>query len=285
MNGRSGLRFEVLVSDMVPAAGPPLPDGTPSQWSPLSHTLIFGQREALLTDPPITRAQADALTDWVRQHDVVLRYIYLTHGHADHWLTTNHLLRSFPDATVVTTQAILSRIAAETPDGAVPALWTSLFGDAVPPAPVIPNGVPFPADGLRLDGHELFAHQVGHSDTDDTSVLHAPSIGLVVAGDVVYNNVHQYVAEGRNGGIEAWQRALDTVADLSPRSVVAGHKDPRRPDLASDIDETRRYLDAAALIIEKSADRAGFYASVKAQYADRVNPWSIWLSALRLFTR
>jgi hypothetical protein len=79
MNRRSGLEFEVLVSDMVPAASPPLPDGNPSQWSPLSHTLIFGQREALLTDPPITRAQADAVADWLRRHDVALRYIYLTH--------------------------------------------------------------------------------------------------------------------------------------------------------------------------------------------------------------
>ena len=193
----------------------------------------------------------------MRQHDVPLRYIYLTHGHADHWLATNYLLRGFPDATVVATQAVLSRVTAETPDGAVPALWTSLFGDAVPRGPVTVNGTAFPAGGLRLDGHEFFTHDVGHSDTDDTSVLHVPSIGLVVAGDVVYNNVHQYVAEGRNGGIDAWRRALDYVVGLEPRSVVAGHKDPRRPDLASDIDETRRYLDTAALIIEKSADRAG----------------------------
>lgn len=284
MSSRPRLRYEVLVSDMAPVAGSPLPDGTPAQWSPLSHTLIFGQREALLTDPPITRAQADALADWVRQRGVPLRYIYLTHGHADHWLATNYLLESFPDATVVATQAVLSRVTAETPDGAVPALWSSLFGDAVPRGPVTVGGTAFPADGLRLDGHELFTHDVGHSDTDGTSVLHVPSIGLVVAGDVVYNNVHQYVAEGRNGGIDAWQRAIDYVADLKPRSVVAGHKDPRQPDRASDIDETRRYLDAAALIIEKSADRAGFYASMKAHYPGRLNPWSIWLSALRLFT-
>jgi glyoxylase-like metal-dependent hydrolase (beta-lactamase superfamily II) len=283
MTGKPGLQFEVFVSDMAPTASQSLPDGTPARWSPLSHTLIYGSREALLTDPPITRAQADTLAQWVRVHDVPLRYIYLTHGHADHWLTTNYLLQSFPDATVVSTPAILSRIADETPDGTIPALWTSLFGDAAPEAPVTVNGTAFPASGLRLDGHELFAHEVGHSDMDDTSVLHAPSIGLVVAGDVVYNNVHQYVAEGRNGGIEAWHRALDAVAGLSPRSVVAGHKDARRPDLASDIDETRRYLDAAASVIEQSADRAGFYASVRDRYPDRVNPWSIWLSALRLF--
>jgi len=283
MSGRSGLQFEVFVSDMAPAAGEPLPDGTPSRWSPLSHTLIFGDREALLTDPPITRAQADALAEWVRRRDVALRYIYLTHGHADHWLTANYLLRSFPDAIVLATQAILSRIAAETPGGAVPALWTSLFGDAVPPAPVSPNGTPFPADGLRLDGHELFAHEVGHSDTDDTTVLHVPSLELVVAGDVVYNNVHQYVAEAGAGGLEAWHHALDAVAALQPRRVVSGHKDATRPDLASDVDETRRYLDAAGEAITSSSDRAGFYANLNRRYPQRVNPYTIWLSALRLF--
>jgi hypothetical protein len=31
-------------------------------------------------------------------------------------------------------------------------------------------------------------------------VLHVPSIGLVVAGDVAYNGVHQYLAEGGGGG-------------------------------------------------------------------------------------
>jgi glyoxylase-like metal-dependent hydrolase (beta-lactamase superfamily II) len=110
VSGRPGLRYEVLVSDMAPATSSPLPDGTPALWSPLSHTLIFGQREALLTDPPITRAQADVLAGWVRQHDVPLRYIYLTHGHADHWLATSYLLGSFPDAAVVATQAVLSRV-------------------------------------------------------------------------------------------------------------------------------------------------------------------------------
>ncbi|GAA0459218.1 hypothetical protein Ade02nite_13170 [Paractinoplanes deccanensis] len=48
-----------------------------------------------------------------------MRYIYLTHAHADHFPTTNHLLRRFPDATVVATEAVLARIARETPGGAV----------------------------------------------------------------------------------------------------------------------------------------------------------------------
>jgi hypothetical protein len=188
-----------------------------------------------------------------------------------------------PGATVVATKPVLSRIATDTPDGAVPALWSSLFGEAVPDAPVRVNGTEFPAKGLRLDGHELVAHQVGHSDTDDTTVLHVPSLELVVAGDVVYNNVHQYVAEAGAGGLEAWHHALDAVAALQPRWVVSGHKDATRPDLASDVDETRRYLDAAGEAITSSSDRAGFYANLNRRYPQRVNPYTIWLSALRLF--
>jgi glyoxylase-like metal-dependent hydrolase (beta-lactamase superfamily II) len=279
----SALSYDVHVSPMVPAAGKPLADGALSQWSPLSHTLIYGAGDALLTDPPITRGQADELAIWVQSHHVTLRYIYLTHGHADHWLTTTYLQTRFPDAQVLASAAVLDRIAGESPTGEVPGLWSTLFGEAVPPPPVTVSGTLFPSEGLRLGGEELFAHEVGHSDTDDTSILHVPSLDLVVAGDVIYNNVHQYVAEGRNGGLDAWHRAIDQVAALRPVTVIAGHKDVSRPDAASDIEETRRYLDTAETIIGQTTDRASFYSAVREAYPDRVNPYTIWLGALRLF--
>src|SRR5690348_18039525 len=72
MNGTTDLRYEVFVSDMVPVAAPPWPDDGPTLWSPLSHTLIYGKNEALLTDPPVIREQADALITWVESHDVAL---------------------------------------------------------------------------------------------------------------------------------------------------------------------------------------------------------------------
>jgi glyoxylase-like metal-dependent hydrolase (beta-lactamase superfamily II) len=283
MSKLRGLQYDVFVSNMAPVAGKPLPDGSPAQWSPLAHTLIYGSDQALLIDPPITREQADAVAAWVSEHNVALRYIYLTHAHADHWLTTNYLLDQFPEAAVLSSASTLSRIAADTTAGGIPALWTTLFGDALPPAPVGVTGSRFPGDGIRLDGHQVFAHEVGHTDTDDTSILHVPALDLVVAGDVVYNNVHQYVAEGGGGGIESWQRALDTVAGLKPQAVVAGHKDPTRPNSPSDIDQTRRYLDETAAILDKTTDRAAFYHAMRERFPERVNPYTIWLSGLRLF--
>jgi glyoxylase-like metal-dependent hydrolase (beta-lactamase superfamily II) len=283
MSGTTDLRHEVFVSAVVPVTAPPGPDDGPTLWSPLSHTLIYGENEALLTDPPVIREQADTLITWVESHDVALRYIYLTHAHLDHFATTNYLLRRFPDVTVVASDAVLTSIARQTPGGVLAGTYRNIFGDALPEPPLTVEGSVFPAGGLLLDGHELVAHEVGHSDTDDTSVLHVPALDLVVAGDVVYNNVHQYLGEGRDGGLEAWHQALDKVAALNPRFVVAGHKDPQRGNPASDIDETRRYLDDGASVLEQSTNRAEFFHAMKQRYPERVNPWAIWLSALQLF--
>jgi len=71
-------------------------------------------------------------------------------------------------------------------------------------------------NAFELEGSELHVVEVGHTDTDNTTVLHVPSIGLVVAGDAVYNGVHQYLAESANGGIQKWIKALDTIAALRP---------------------------------------------------------------------
>ena len=48
----------------------------------------------------------------------------------------------------------------------------------------------FTENVIDLQGRELAIVEVGHSDMDDTTCLYAPSIGLVVAGDVVYNDVY-----------------------------------------------------------------------------------------------
>jgi hypothetical protein len=103
-----------------------------------------------------------------------------------------------------------------------------------------------------------------------------------VAGDVVYNNVHQYVAESPDGGFEAWHRALDVVASLKPQYVVAGHKDARRADAPSDIDDTRRYLDETAQLLESQPTQKEFFSRVLERFPERVNSYTVWLSARRL---
>jgi glyoxylase-like metal-dependent hydrolase (beta-lactamase superfamily II) len=135
-----------------------------------------------------------------------------------------------------------------------------------------------------LEGHRLLAIETGHTDTDDTTVLHVPSIGLVVAGDVAYNGMHQYLLESAGGGIEAWLKAIDKVAALWPRAVVAGHKNKDLPDDPAILDQTRQYLvDAQRLLDEKPTARE-FFDRMLAPYPDRLNPGPLWYGALGLLS-
>lgn len=278
------LNYEVTVSDLVPVAGDPVPNGDDPHWSPLAHTLIYGDTEAALVDPPITQAQTRRVGDWVERHGRHVTAIYITHAHADHWLGTALLLERFPDATVYAGAATAEKIAADTADDVPGALWTTLFPGQLPAHVRFPVQT-VPAEGFTIDGQVLHSIDAGHTDTDDTTVLHVPSIGLVVAGDVVYNNVHLYLAEAGNGGFDRWRHALDTVAALNPIHVVAGHQDESRPNVPATIAETRRYLDAAEEILPTVSTRMEFFTAITARFPGRINPYTTWLSALRLFER
>jgi len=76
----------------------------------------------------------------------------------------------------------------------------------------------------------LVAVELGHTDTDYTTCLHVPSIGLVVAGDAAYNDVHLYLAESNAQTRQEWIAALDKIESLNPRAVVASHKRPENDD-------------------------------------------------------
>ena len=59
-----------------------------------------------------------------------------------------------------------------------------------------------------------------------------PSIGLIVAGDVVYNQCCKYAGDTTPESRKSWIAALDRLAALNPATVVAGHKKPgARPTL------------------------------------------------------
>ncbi|MGW7426726.1 MBL fold metallo-hydrolase [Streptomyces sp. NPDC054813] len=224
----SPLAYETFVSDGTPRAGEGrLPNGDRLVSSPLTSTLVFGEADALLVDPPFTHEQTKQVGDWVERSGRHLTHIYSPHGHGDHWFGTAELVKRFRGATVFATPGTIEVMQQQATDGREQ-MWDRLFPGLIPDSPVLAQ--PIPAEGFQLEGNPVQAVEVGHTDTDETSVLHVPSIGLVVAGDVAYNGVHQYILEGGDGGLEKWLTAIDHVAALEPRTVVAGHKNKDLPD-------------------------------------------------------
>jgi hypothetical protein len=143
------------------------------------------------------------------------------------------------------------------------------------------NPVADPLDGqsFELEGHPLVTVDVGHTDTDDTTVLHVQDIGLVVAGDAAYNDVHQYLAESDSQGRQDWLAALDIVEALDPRAVVAGHKRYGNDDNPLIINETRQYISDFDRLDKETSTAEELYWQMLAIHPHRVNPGALWLSA------
>jgi glyoxylase-like metal-dependent hydrolase (beta-lactamase superfamily II) len=215
------------------------PFGEALGFDPITSTLIFGEYDAVLVDAMGTVAEAEALADWVALHNRNLETIYITHGHFDHFYGLSILLDRFPGARAIATPKTVNAMQMSfTPP--VERLARRLFPGQVPAKLVPPE--PYDHDTFTLEGHELRIIEQGRTDSPDSTSLYVPSIGLIVAGDVVYNQCRIYVGDTTPESRKNWIEALDRLAALNPAIVVAGHKKPGAPDSPSAIQDTKRYL-------------------------------------------
>ena len=260
-----------VVSDHVP------PGETREMWSPSSSTLIYGDRDAVLVDALLTIGEGRALAEWVAASGRNLTTIYITHGHGDHFLGASSVLERFPAARMVATGSVVNKMRQQVSKQWLDGFWRKGFPGQIADRP--PVAEPLDGDTIDLEGEQLLAVDLGHTDTDETTALHVPSVGLVAAGDAVYNGVHLYLAEAGEDGIQRWLAALDTIDSLQPSAVIAGHKRDGAEDSPDNIEKTRRYLrdfDAAAQRTDKAQD---LYEAIIERYPDRINRAVVWNSA------
>jgi glyoxylase-like metal-dependent hydrolase (beta-lactamase superfamily II) len=275
----TSLNWDVFVAPPEPLSGSdPAPGEVASWWSPISATLISGERDAVLVDALLTVGQAHDLVEWIDGHGKNLTTVYITHGHGDHWFGLGAVLDRFPTARAFALPAVVKhmRIVGSTPEF-FESFWTPRFDGRLPDKLVFPQ--PLEHHTIDLEGHELVVVELGHTDTDQTSCLHAPDIGVVVAGDAAYNDVHLYLAESDPQGRRDWIAALDTIESLHPRAVIAGHQRAGRRDGPEIIQETRQYIRDFDRIAETTTTAQDLYQQVLALYPDRINPDALWLSA------
>ena len=127
--------------------------------------------------------------------------------------------------------------------------------------------------------------EVGATDSDDTTVLHVPDLGLVVAGDVIYNGVHMYLAQTAVvGGFGPWRDAIDKVEALEPRHIVAGHKNSELDDDAErTIAETRQYLDDAEELLQSEKTAVDFFDAKVKRYPNHLGRTVMWAGARTIY--
>jgi glyoxylase-like metal-dependent hydrolase (beta-lactamase superfamily II) len=274
----SGLGFAVYVAAPKHAVSDDPPPGESKRmWSPTASTLIFGGRDAILVDPLMTIDESRLLTEWAASYGRRVTTIFVTHAHGDHFFGAPAVLKRFPKARLLAAPSVVERMPAQWGPQWFDNFWSPNFPDQIVRERVIAE--PLADNMFELDGEVLRVVELGHTDTPATTALHVPSIGLVVAGDAVYGDVHLNLGEATDGRTDEWFAALDSIDLLEPEAVIAGHKLEGDIDNPAQIDWTRCYLRDFLATAERAATCLDLYSAMVELYPDRVDRGALWNSA------
>lgn len=293
LQGTMPLRASVYVAPVIPWTSPSGKPGGP--WSPISSTLIQTSTSAALVDTPITMAQNDDLAAWIEQElsptGAKLEYIYITHGHGDHWFGINALIKRFPGCRAVATQPVIAHMRGQIQPKAFARSWGSQFPKQIDEAFVLAE--PLPASGeftlqdtATDESFTLRAVEVGHADTHSSTALWVADLKLAVAGDVVYGTVHQMLAEANTSALRhEWIRAIEAIEALGPTSVVAGHKLPHEVDGVWHLENSKRYIRDFDALVERGHVRNAreLVKKMKELYPARFNDGALVAGAVAAF--
>ena len=240
---RPPLSYNVFVAPELPFNAPirRVVNSDPPAWDPKTATLIFGKRDAVLVDALTTVREATALAGWIELHDRHLSTIYITHGHADHFLGLSVLLQRFPGARAVASAGTVELMRKGTSRKALDAGFRSWFPGQLSDTIVLPEALD--KGEFELEGRSLVVIETGHTDAIDTTSLHVPDLDLIISGDVAYNRCHMFLGATTPDSRTEWIAALDRLRALKPTAVVTGHKDPTRGNPPTVIEESRAYIE------------------------------------------
>ena len=271
------LRYKVFTVTR-PGLNRDVPPGKePLMWVANSATLIYGEQDAVLVDTFLTVEQCNGLADVIVASEKTLKAIYVTHAHGDHFFGIKVLQDRFPDLKALATPAVVAKMKLQITPEKLNSRWRKLFPNQIPD--LISIADPLEGNEIDLEGSKLVVVRVGHTDTDDTTCLYVPSIGLVVAGDAVYNGIHPFLNESNRQTRLEWIAALDKIDALKPSAVVAGHKVPGNDDSPKNVEETRQYIRDFIRLNDATTTAREFYDRMLELYPDRANPGSLWSSA------
>ena len=215
----------------------------------VNSVIIEGADEVMLVDAQLTRTNAERVLQEIKETKKPLSIIYITHEHADHFLGLEVFKEAYPRVRIIANSPVVDRINKVYQEKIDK--WKTILGSGATSQVVAIEK--FDGNFIKFESSKIEVLKHIQGDTDENTMLWIPGQRILIAGDVLFNNMHVYTAETDSKARGKWLNSLNKIRELKPSVVIPGHSKVGAPlDASAAVDFTENYL----LVFEEELKKA-----------------------------
>src|SRR5580704_2521056 len=229
----------------------------------VNSVIIEGTHEVMLVDAQLTKTNAERVLQQIKETKKPLSTIYITHEHADHFLGLEIFREAYPGVRIIANSEVTDRINKVYQEKIDK--WQKILGLAATSRIVAIEK--FDGNFIEFENSKLEVLKHIRGDTDENTMLWIPGQRILIAGDVLFNDMHVYTAETDNKARGEWLNSLNEIRELKPAVVIPGHSKVGAPlDASTAVDFTQNYLLVFEKELKTAKDPDSFTTTMKERF-------------------
>jgi glyoxylase-like metal-dependent hydrolase (beta-lactamase superfamily II) len=205
----------------------------------VNSVIIEGTHEVMLVDAQLTKTNAERVLQQIKETKKPLSTIYITPEHADHFLGLEIFGEAYPRVRIIANSEVTDRINKVYQEKIDK--WQKILGSAASSRVVTISK--FDGNSIEFENSKIEVLKHIRGDTDENTMLWIPGQRILIAGDVLFNDMHVYTAETDSKARGEWLNALIKIRELNPAVVIPGHSKVGAPlDSSTAVNFTENYL-------------------------------------------
>ena len=230
-----------------------------AEGEPTNSFIISDDKSSILIDAQLTNKDATALAKRIKAKNVPLKYIFITHGHPDHYLGLAYLHKMFPQADIVVANQNIKNSIKE---------YTQFLEsiDALSVSEMRTSNFAYdnlikvlPSHKLSLDsGAQLFIQDdYLPNEAKYLSTLYSPDLNALFVSDLGFNKVHLWLGPPVTPAtMRNWRHEVKRITvqwkDKEP-TIYPGHGKQGTFEVFDDLIE---YMDIFEFVVRTSRTKA-----------------------------
>jgi len=228
-----------------------------------NSVIIEGEHEVMLVDAQLTKNNAEKVLQEINATKKPLSIIYITHEHADHFLGLEVFKEAYPGVKIIANSAVVDRINQVYQEKIEK--WQKILGSGA--ASRVVTISKFDGNFIEFEGSKIEVLKHIRGDTDENTMLWIPGQRILIAGDVLFNDMHVYTAETDSKARGEWLNSINKIRELKPAVVIPGHsKVGALLDASTAVDFTENYLLVFEKELKTAKDSDSFINTMKERF-------------------